>query len=338
MRVVELPAHGEDLRGATRDVPKPGAGEVRVRIEACGVCGSDVFLQDGGFKTSPVPIVPGHEAAGVIDELGPGVDDLTVGTRAALYYISTPPGDPWAAAGLPNRSPAVRRMGVDVDGAFAEYVVCSRDSLIIPARPIPAAELALLTDAVATPLHALKRIAQVRPGETVVVIGIGGIGSNAVQLAKAFGARVISVSRSEHKLELARSLGSDYLVPSDGNVGEIVRDLTSGVGGDVILQCADSASAYQIAPELAAPGGRVVFIGSLDGAFPLHPMRVIWGELALLGSRGFLPLDIEDAIALRLDGIISLDHLLTTVRPLAEAQDALDDLRQGRVLRTVLEP
>lgn len=72
MRVVELPAHGEDLRVATRDVPKPGAGEVRIRIEACGVCGSDVFLQDGGFKTSPVPIVPGHEAAGVIDELGPG--------------------------------------------------------------------------------------------------------------------------------------------------------------------------------------------------------------------------------------------------------------------------
>ena len=139
MRAVELPAHGAPLRLVRRPVPEPGPGEVRVRVQACGVCGSDVFLQNGGFASSPLPIVPGHEAAGVVDALGDGVDDVPVGTVVALYYLSTPAGDPWAAAGFPNRSPAVVRMGVDIDGAFAEYVLRPRASLIVPAAPLPGA-------------------------------------------------------------------------------------------------------------------------------------------------------------------------------------------------------
>src|SRR5215210_7172414 len=150
MRAVELPAHGAPLRLVQRLVPEPGPGEVRVRVQACGVCGSDVFLQNGGFASSPLPIVPGHEAAGVVDALGDGVDDVPVGTVVALYYLSTPPGDPWAAAGFPNRSPAVVRMGVDVDGAFAEYVLRPADALIRAPAPIDPGVLAVLTDAVAT--------------------------------------------------------------------------------------------------------------------------------------------------------------------------------------------
>lgn len=338
MRVVELPAHGAPLRLALRPVPEPGPGEVRVRVQACGVCGSDVFLQDGGFSESPLPIVPGHEAAGVVDAVGPGVDDIEIGTVVAVYYISTPPGDAWAAAGVPNRSPAVRRMGVDVDGAFAEFVVRPRESLIVPPRPLPAPELAVLTDAVATPLHALRRIAKLRAGETVAVIGIGGIGSNAVQLAKTYGATVIAISRSEGKLELARALGSDHVVAAAGDVAAAVRKVTAGVGADVVLQCADSAEAYELALNLAAPGGRVVLIGSSASPFRVQPMQVIWSELALLGSRGFVPADIEEAIELRLDGRLSLDHLVNVIRPLEEAQEALDDLRAGRTLRTILTP
>jgi alcohol dehydrogenase, propanol-preferring len=338
MRVMELPAHGSPLRPATRPVPEAGAGQVRVRIQACGVCGSDVFLQDGGFASSPVPIVPGHEAAGVVDAIGSGVTDLEPGQVVALYYLSTPPGDAWTAAGFPNRSPRVARMGVDVDGAFAEYVVRPRECVIVPPSPLPVAELALLTDAVATPLHGLRRIAKLAAGETVAVIGIGGIGSNAVQLAKAFGARVIAISRSDARLRLARELGADHTVVSGDETAAAVRELTAGLGADVVLQCADSVRAYELAVDIAGPGGRVVFVGSSADAIAVLPMRVIWSELALLGSRGFVPADIEEAIALRLDGRISLDHLGGSSRPLEEAQEALDDLRAGRTLRTVLLP
>ena len=338
MRAAELPAHGEPLRMVERPIPEPGPGEVRVRVEACGVCGSDVFLQDGGFSTSPVPIVPGHEAAGVVDSLGPGVEDLRPGSQVALYYITAPPGDRWAAAGMPNRSPHVRRMGVDIDGAFAEYVIRPREALVVPREPLPPAELAVLTDAVATPLHALRRVARVNPGETVAVIGAGGLGSNAVQLAKAMGARAIAITRSAEKRELAARLGADHVLPSDSTTLAGVRDCTDGLGADVVIQCADSVPAYQLALDIAGQGGRVIFVGSSSEDVPVPPMRMIWGELALLGSRGFVPLDIEEAIALRLDGSIVLDHLLGARRPLEEAQAALEDLREGRALRSVLEP
>lgn len=338
MRAVELTAHGAPLRLARRPIPQPGPGEVRVRIEACGVCGSDVFLQDGGFAGAPLPIVPGHEAAGVVDALGPDVEDVAVGTAVALYYLSTPHGDRWAAAGVPNRSPAVRRMGVDVDGAFAEYVLRPREALIVPPAPLPAPELAVLTDAVATPLHALRRIAELQAGETVAVIGIGGLGSNAIQLAKAYGATAIAISRSREKRELALSLGADHALPSDDLTAAALRELTDGAGADVVLQCADAIAAYQLALDVAAPGGRVVFIGSSAQPVPILPMQVIWSELRLLGSRGFVPADIEEAIALRLDGRIALDHLMGALRPLEEAQDALEDLRAGRTLRSVLVP
>lgn len=338
MRAVELRGHGEPLAVVTRAVPEPGPGEVRVRVTACGVCGSDTFLQDGGFVGSPLPIVPGHEAAGVVDALGPGVDDLDPGAQVALYYIATPPGDRWADAGTPNRSPAVERMGVDVDGAFAEYVVRPRSSLIVPTSPLLPAELAVLTDAVATPLHALRRIARVQPGETVAVIGIGGLGSNAVQLAAEFGCTVIAITRSMARLELARQLGADHTVAADARAAEVVRTLTDGAGADVVLQCADAAAAYQLALDVASPGGRVALIGSCATPIPIRPMQVIWGELQVLGSRGFVPADIEEAIDLRVAGRITLDHLLDTVRPLDEAQAALDDLRSGRALRSVLIP
>ena len=186
MRVVELPAIGEPLHLASRPIPEPGPGEVRVRVEACGMCGSDVFLQKGGFGAGvALPVVPGHEAAGVVDALGAGVTGLAEGDQVALYYITTPPGDPWAARGRPNISPDVQRMGVDIDGAFAEYVLRPTAALIRPRAPVPPVVLAVLTDAVATPLHGLKRVARLQPGETLVVLGVGGLGSNAVQLGKA---------------------------------------------------------------------------------------------------------------------------------------------------------
>jgi D-arabinose 1-dehydrogenase-like Zn-dependent alcohol dehydrogenase len=163
MRVAELPAVGAPLRITTRSVPEPGDGEVRVRITACGVCGSDVFLQKGGFGAAvSLPVVPGHEAAGIVDALGADVSGMHVGDQVALYYITTPADDPWAARGRPNISPRVTRMGVDIDGAFAEYVLRPPQALIIPRTPVPPEVLAVLTDAVATPLHGLKRVAKLQ--------------------------------------------------------------------------------------------------------------------------------------------------------------------------------
>jgi D-arabinose 1-dehydrogenase-like Zn-dependent alcohol dehydrogenase len=340
MRAVELPAVGAPLRLTQRPVPQPGPGEVRVRVEACGVCGSDVFLQKGGFGDAvSMPVIPGHEAAGVVDELGEGVREVAVGDQVALYYITTPPDDAWAARGRPNISPNVRRMGVDVDGAFAEYVLRPVAALIRPRAPVPPAVLAVLTDAVATPLHGLKRVARLQPGESLVVLGVGGLGSNAVQLGKAFGARVIAVTRSETKLRLARELGADATVPADeGDPVAAVKELTGSHGPDVVIQCVGSAAVDEQAIAMGGPGGRVVLIGSSLEHFRARAVDIFWRELAVLGSRGFIPDDIRDAIDLYLDGIINVSHLVETVRPLEEANAALEDLKAGRVFRSILVP
>lgn len=339
MRAVELPAHHAALGMVERPVPEPGPGEVRVRVQACGVCGSDLFLQKGGFGTRhPLPVIPGHEAAGAIDALGPGVTGWAVGEQVALYYITTPDGDPYAAAGRPNISPHVARMGVDLDGAFAEYVIRPVAALIRPRAPVDPVVLAVLTDAVATPLHALRRVAHLAAGETLVVLGIGGIGSNAVQLGRALGARVIAVSRSTGKLDLAGRLGADELVAAgEGDPVAAVRRLT-GVGAEVVVQCVGSAPQDEQAVAMAGPGGRVVLVGASAEPFAVRSVDLLWRELSVLGSRGFVPADIEEAIDLYLDGTIVADHLAQHVRPLDEANEALEDLRAGRVLRSVLVP
>lgn len=340
MRVVELPAHHEPLRAATRPLPEPGPGEVRVRVEACGVCGSDLFLAKGGFgEGPPLPIVPGHEAAGVVDALGPGVAGVAAGDQVALYYITTPPDDRWAAAGRPNVSPHVARMGVDVDGAFAEYVLRPVGALVVPPRPVDPPALAVLTDAVATPLHALKRVARIQSGETLVVLGIGGLGSSAVQLGKAYGAHVIAVSRSAGKLRLAERLGADEVISAaDGDPVAAARAAAGGHGADVVVQCVGSARVDEQAIAIGGPAGRVVLVGSSLDAFSVRAVDLTWRELSVLGSRGFLPDDIRDAIDLYLAGRLTVDHLVSVVRSLDQANDALDDLRAGRVLRSVLVP
>jgi 2-desacetyl-2-hydroxyethyl bacteriochlorophyllide A dehydrogenase len=338
MRAAALAAPGEPLRIVERPVPDPGPGEVRVRVQACGVCGSDVFLQKGGFGDAVSwPVVPGHEAAGVVDAVGDAVEDLSPGDQVALYYITVPDGDPWAARGRPNISPFVTRMGVDVDGAFAEFVVRPAESLIRPPAEVPPEVLAVLTDAVATPLHGLKRVARLQPGETLAVLGVGGLGSNAVQLGKAMGARVIAVTRSEAKLALARALGADETVAADeGDPVAAVRTLAGGHGPDVVIQCVGSAAVDEQAIAMGGPGGRVVLIGSSLDSFRARAVDIFWRELSVLGSRGFVPDDIRDAIDLYLGGTVRVDHLVDHVRPLSEANDALEDLKAGRGFRTVL--
>lgn len=340
MRAALLPAPGEPLRMISREIHEPGPGEVRVKVEACGVCGSDLFLQNGGFGADKLPVVPGHEAAGIVDAVGTGVAGLTPGEQVALYYIDAEPSGDWARAGRENLDPSLRRMGVDVDGALAEYVLRPAHTLIKTAAPIEPARLAVLTDAVATPFHAL-RLARLKPGERLLVIGIGGIGSNAVQLGRRLGARVTAAGRSTEKLELARTLGAHQTVRLSGQETRdraLLFDRVSDQGFDVVLQCAGSADADQLALAAAGPGGRVILVGASTAPFETRSVDLIWRELTVIGSRGMTRADIAEVIDLYLEGAITVAHLTRRVRPLERVNEALDDLRRGGALRTVIDP
>jgi D-arabinose 1-dehydrogenase-like Zn-dependent alcohol dehydrogenase len=174
--------------------------------------------------------------------------------------------------------------------------------------------------------------------ETLVVLGVGRLGSNAVQLGRHLGARVIAVSRSEAKLELARSLGADEVVLADADMRSRIRDLTGPAGPDVVIQCAGSGALDKEAIAIAGRGGRVLLVGASQQPFDALAVDLIWRELSVLGCCRFTAADIRDVISCYLENAITVDHLLGAIRPLEEANEALADLRAGTVLRSVLIP
>lgn len=329
-----MPAVGASLREERRPVVPPGPGEAVVRVDACGVCGSDSFLQQGGFGADKLPVVPGHEATGHVVAVGSDSDSAWVGSQVALYYIDSPQDSRWAMDGHENIGPDVRRMGVDVDGAFAEYVTRPLHTLVPVGEPMEPAVIAVATDALATPFHALTAVANVQPGETLAVIGLGGIGSNGVQIGRHLGARVVAVGRGAPKMALAEELGADVVV----NSGVGADGIRAAAGGqvDVVLQCVGSPAMDRLAIDVAGYRARVVCVGTSLGTFELASTELVWRELALLGSRGFTSADIADVIGLVRDGALTVDHLLQHQLPLADANQALQNLKDPAVMRTVL--
>ena len=335
MRAALLDGYHQPLKITELPDPVPGPGEVVVDIRAVGVCGSDLFLQKGGFG-STLPVVPGHEAAGVVSAVGSGVDSVRIGQPVALYYIDHCTTCRLCAAGRVNMCLSVRRMGVEFNGAFAEKAVLAARSVVPVGEDDDPRAVAVLTDAVATPFHALVRIARARAGETVVVFGIGGIGSNAVQVAAYLGCRVIAVSRSEANLEMAARMGAGTVIKSRADVVDRIADASGRGGPDVIIQTVGSAAVYRQALDAAGVGCRVIAVGSTLDPVPVPVMGLVWREAGLIGSRGFTPADIREVVDLHRRGAITTDHLLQHRRPLEQVNEALDDLRNGNVLRSVI--
>lgn len=330
-----LPGKGGPLVLEELPVRPPKFGEALVKVEACGLCGSDKFLQSGGFGLDKFPIVPGHEAAGTVVAVGasnPSAHPL-VGRRVALYYIE-PDREFLARSGKENLGHNLVRMGVDTDGALSQFVTRPIDSLV-DGRGLSAPELAVLSDAVATPYHALQ-LSDPKPGQVVAVIGAGGIGSNAVQLASLRGVRTIAIGRSEAKLAVASALGAAATIRSDSGPEEI-RAIAGGQI-DVVIQCAGSPEMDQLALEIAGIGGTVVLVGASAEGFKVNSFDIIQRELTVKGSRGFTRKDIADVIDLRVKKEITLDHLLTDIRSFDQAGQAFGFIGSGESLRMIIEP
>lgn len=335
MRAALLKSYNAPFEFDELPLPELGEGDVLVRVGACGVCGSDKFLQSGGFQ-GPLPIVPGHEAAGTIVGLGPGVDTLAVGQKVALYYIRHCGRCRYCRAGRENICVEVSRMGVDFNGAMAEYVAIPAVNCLPLDAGMDLAAAAVITDAIGTPTHALRQ-ARIEPGDPVLVMGIGGIGSNAVQVAKVMGAQAIAASRSDRALANARALGADAAIKSDENLPEAVRDLTAGLGVAAVIQCAPAVAAYETALRCLRKAGRLVVVGTSGAAVPIAMNQVLWHEQEIVGSRGFTRDDIRQGLAWYESGAIAVDHLVRHRRPLEELNEAIADLGNPEIVRTVIQ-
>ena len=334
---------GPDQRLFVREVdtPRPGPGEVLVRVAACGVCHTDLHYLDHGTPTfKPPPLILGHEVSGTVAEVGPGVERLATGDRVLVPAV-LPCGEcALCRTGRENVCERSVMLGNHVDGGYAEYlVVAARHPFLLPPE-IPLQEGAIIADALTTPYHAVVNRARVRPGDWVLVVGCGGIGLNLVQMAAALGGRVIAVDLNDAKLEWAERLGAEAVLNSGRapRLDREVRALTGGGGADVALEAVGRASTQEQALACLRTGGRLVLVGYSPEPLPLNAGRVMFRELEVLGSLGCRPVDYPRVIELARQGRVRVEELVTHHFSLERINDAFDTLRAGEAVRAVVVP
>lgn len=320
--------------------PKPGPDEVLVQVAACGVCHTDLHYLDHGVKTfAPPPLILGHEASGIVVELGPGVRGRKEGERVLLPAVVACGACEACRRGRENICDNLRMFGNNIPGAYAEYVVApAKDCIPLP-EEIPLEEGSIIADAISTPFHAVKNRGRVRPGETVAVFGAGGLGMNVIQCAIAFGGNVIAVDVNQSKLDTAKKLGaSATLNPKDvDRVDKAIKKLTGG-GVNVAFEAIGKPETIRLAFDSVRRGGRLCQVGYCAEDVPLSVAKIMYYEIDVIGALGCPTVEYPALIDLVRRGRIEVSSMVTAKLPLDRINDAFDMLRRGEGLRSVVLP
>ncbi|MHB8510730.1 MAG: zinc-binding dehydrogenase [Actinomycetota bacterium] len=343
MRAARFMGVGKPLEIHEVPIPEPGPGEVRVRVKACGVCASDVHVLDGSLPArAPIPVTMGHEPSGVIDKLGDAVTTHNVGDRVVLY------------AGKPcGQCPACLRnqgfegcwlpltMGVDYDGAWADYTVVPAVCCVPLPDEIPFEPGAIIADAVATPYSAVVETAEVKPGERVAIFGIGGLGTHAVQIARMCGASFIAaVDPRESARKRALLLGADVAFDPDGAVAAI-REATGGEGVDAAFDFVGANAVLKSAVASLSMGGKAIIVGVGGEKITLGPSILFAVKRSQVrGAYGYRTRHLEVLTRLVQSGRLDLNGSITQVMSLEDAPEAIEMLatKRGDPVRIVIKP
>ncbi len=343
MRAARFYSPGRPLAIEEIPVPVPGPGQALVEVGACGVCGSDIHIAlEGVTPTAFAPITLGHEPAGVVAELGPGVDGLAPGQRVSVCPFIVCGRCRNCRDGRQSVCLVRRCVGIQAEGALARFLCVPADNLVPLPDSVPLEQGAIITDAVATPFHALSAVGRLRAGESVAVFGCGGLGIHAVQLARIMGAGlVIAVDLRETVLERALALGADLAVNAGREDAAEAVARASGGGVDLALELVGLQATISQAVRCLRVGGRAVVAGlGPEPITTLPPIQFVRSEAALLGSYGFTVSEIATLVDLAAGGRLDLSGSVTRVLPLADINDALDELHQksADIVRLVIQP
>jgi S-(hydroxymethyl)glutathione dehydrogenase/alcohol dehydrogenase len=356
MKAAVCRAFGEPLVIEEVALDPPGAGEVAVDLAACAICHSDIIFADGGWG-GQLPAVYGHEAAGVVRQVGQGVDDIRPGDHVVVTLIRSCGHCGSCAQGAPvtcetsfardSQTPLHRPNGEALTqgvrtGAFAEAVVVDASQVVVIPSTVPLDAASLLACGVITGFGAVTNTAGLRPGTTAVVIGAGGVGLNAVQGAAISGARmVIALDVVEAKLEAARRFGATHTVNAGApDAVEQVRRLT-GRGADYVFVTVGAKAAIPQALAMAARSGTIVLVGmpASGVTVAVDPGDIAHNNLRVLGSKmggAHIQADIPKLVMLYQEGRLKLDELISGRYPLAKINDAIASARSGAALRNVI--
>lgn len=323
------------------DVPEPSepkSDEIVIKIAACGVCHTDAGYIEHGVPTfKKPPLILGHEPSGIVESVGEASSKaFSEGDRVLVPPVLTCGHCDACAIGRGNLCRNQIMIGNHVDGAYAEYLkVPAREIAKLPSA-IPLKEGAIISDAVSTPYHAVTHRARVQPGNTVVVIGCGGVGLGTVQMARAAGGQVIAVDIVPEKLELAAKLGAvETINANESDVVRTVRKLTNG-GAEIAMEVIGNPITIDQAFNCVRPGGRVCVVGYSPKPVELVAGRLMFREIELVGSLGCRPVDFPKVIKLVEQGAIDIKSLVTRQFPLENIMEAFDALREGIGVRSVI--
>jgi D-arabinose 1-dehydrogenase-like Zn-dependent alcohol dehydrogenase len=332
MKAAQVPKPGANFEVVEREIPKPGPGHVRIKVQACGVCHSDVLTKEGQWPGIQYPRVPGHEVAGLIDELGDGVSGWTKGQRAGVGWHG----------GRDNTCLQCRRgdfrncqnlqiPGISYDGGYQQYMLAPVESLTAIPDSLSDVEAAPLLCAGITTYNALRHSGAM-PGDLVAVLGVGGLGHLGIQFANKFGYKVVAIGRGTESAALAKKLGAHAYI--DNKATKPAEELQKLGGAQVILATAPSSKAMSELIDGLAPNGKLMVIGVTTDPIEVTPIQLIIANRSIEGWAAGTPADQEDT--LRFAELSGVRAMIETY-PLEKAGEAYDRMVSGKAqFRVVL--
>jgi D-arabinose 1-dehydrogenase-like Zn-dependent alcohol dehydrogenase len=329
---MQVPAAGGAFQLVTRQFPDPGPGQVRIRVQACGVCHSDSLTKEGLWPGLQFPRVPGHEVAGVLDAVGPEVPVFKVGQRVGLgwhgghcnYCTPCRRGDFMLCENQPIS-------GINYDGGYADYVLAPANAIALIPDDLKDADAGPLLCAGVTTFNALRN-SGARTGDTVAILGIGGLGHLAIQYATKAGYRTVAVARGQDKGPLAKQLGAHIYI--DSTTQEPAKELQKIGGAHIILSTVTSAKALEWVIDGLAPAGKFIVVGAPDGPVVINPFPLLLGRRTVAGWPSGTGMDSEDT--LNFSVLAGVKPMIETY-PLEKAEEAYARMMSGHArFRVVL--
>ncbi len=294
MKVVQVPKPGADFELVEREIPQPGAGHVRIRVQACGICHSDVVTKDGLLPGISYPRVPGHEVVGVIDEIGAGVKDWKKGERVGVGWHGGQDGTCLACRrGDFINCANAKVCGVSYDGGYQEFMVAPVEALAHIPESLDAAEAGPLMCAGITTFNALRHTGAL-PSDLVAVQGIGGLGHLGIQFANKFGYRVAAIGRGPDNAALAKKLGAHLYI--DSAATDAAAELQKLGGAAVILATAPSGKSMSSLVGGLGANGTFLIVGAPLDPLEVPPLQLIFGRKRIQGWSAGIPTDSEDTL------------------------------------------
>jgi D-arabinose 1-dehydrogenase-like Zn-dependent alcohol dehydrogenase len=332
MKAAQIPKAGADFEIVEREIPELGVGQVRIKVQACGICHSDVLTKDGAWPGIQYPRIPGHEVAGVIDELCAGVSDWKKGQRVGVGWHGGQDGTcPACRRGDFRNCRNLKIPGISYDGGYQQYMVAPVEALVAIPETLDAAEAAPLLCAGITTFNALRHSGAI-PGDLVAVQGVGGLGHLGIQFANKFGYKVAAIGRGAENARLAKKLGASVYIDSKStNAAEALQKLD---GAQVILATAPSSKAMSELVDGLAPNGKLMVVGVAFDPIEVTPIQLISGSRSLQGWAAGTPTDSEDT--LRFAELTGVRPMIETY-PLEKAAEAYARMMSGNAqFRVVL--